>query len=171
MAPAPTSPIKVGHIDDVQELRKSKPATIPQRFVREMNERPTLQPSSSSTNDIPIIDFSKLKNGNKDEILHLEMACKEWGFFQAHDSVQVINHEIDIDLLESIERLAKDFFMLPLEEKQKYPMAPGTVQGYGQAFVFSEDQKLDWCNMFALGVIPNYIRDPKLWPTKPAKFR
>lgn len=63
-----------------------------------------------------------------------------------------------------------EFFMLPLEEKQKYPMAPGTVQGYGQAFVFSEDQKLDWCNMFALGVEPHFIRNPKLWPTKPLDF-
>ncbi|KAI5650710.1 hypothetical protein M9H77_36715 [Catharanthus roseus] len=62
------------------------------------------------------------------------------------------------------------FFMLPLEEKQKYPMVPGTVQGYGQAFVFSEEQKLDWCNMFALGLEPHYIRNPKLWPTKPANF-
>ncbi|KAI7987451.1 Protein SRG1 [Camellia lanceoleosa] len=55
-----------------------------------------------------------------------------------------------------------DFFMMPLEEKQKYPMAPGTIQGYGQAFVFSEDQKLDWCNKFALGVEPHSTRNPKL---------
>lgn len=83
----------------------------------------------------------------------------------------MINHGIDQSLLESIEKEANDFFMLPLEEKQKYPMAPGTVQGYGQAFVFSEDQKLDWCNMFALGLEPHNIRVPKLWPTNPPKFR
>lgn len=64
-----------------------------------------------------------------------------------------------------------EFFRLPLEEKQKYQMAPGTVQGYGQAFVFSEHQKLDWCNMFALGVIPDSIRNPLLWPKKPTNFR
>ncbi|XP_015068814.1 protein SRG1 isoform X2 [Solanum pennellii] len=84
--------------------------------------------------------------------------------------VEVINHGIDLDLLEKMEKIAMEFFMLPLEEKQKYPMAPGTVQGYGQAFVFSEDQKLDWCNMFALGVEPHFIRNPKLWPTKPLDF-
>ena len=64
-----------------------------------------------------------------------------------------------------------EFFRLPLEEKQKYQMAPGTVQGYGQAFVFSEHQKLDWCNMFALGVIPDSIRNTLLWPKKPTNFR
>ncbi|KAK4405587.1 protein SRG1 [Sesamum angolense] len=91
-------------------------------------------------------------------------SCKEWGFFQ------VINHGIDLELLERIEKVAMEFFMMPLEEKQKYPMIPGTVQGYGQAFVFSEDQKLDWCNMFALGLEPHCVRNPKLWPTKPSDF-
>ena len=79
---------------------------------------------------------------------------------------QVIDHGIDLSLLESIEKVAMDFFVLPLEEKQKYPMLPGTVQGYGQAFVFSEDQKLDWVNMIALGLEPHSIRVPK-----PPKFR
>ncbi|KAB1214025.1 Protein SRG1 [Morella rubra] len=168
MAPVPLSPIKVGHIDDVQELRKAMPTTVPERFVRDITERPTLAPTPSSPNDIPVVDFFKLIKGNKEEfhgeIVQLATACEKWGFFQ------VINHEIELSLFESIEKVAKGFFMLPLEEKQKYPMAPGTIQGYGQAFVFSEDQKLDWCNMFALGVEPQYIRNPKLWPTKPAKF-
>lgn len=168
MAPAPHSPFNVGHIDDVQELRKGKPTTIPERFVRDMTERPALATAPSSPTDIPVIDFSKLVKGNKDqfrsEILQLATACENWGFFQ------VINHEIELTLLESTEKLSREFFMLPLGEKQKYAMAPGTVQGYGQAFVFSEDQKLDWCNMFALGVEPNFIRNPKLWPTKPANF-
>ncbi|WJX27915.1 hypothetical protein P8452_16691 [Trifolium repens] len=167
MAPVPISSMNIGHIDDVQELRRTKPKTVPQRFVRDMTERPTLQTSLSLPNThMPVIDFSKLSKGTKEEILNelckLSTACEEWGFFQ------VINHEIDLNLIENIEDMSKEFFMLPLEEKQKYPMAPGTVQGYGQAFVFSEDQKLDWCNMFALGIEPHYIRNPNLWPKKPA---
>lgn len=166
MAPVPSFPVKVGHIDDVQELKKTKPSSIPERFVRDMIERPKLAtvttPSSCNLN-IPVVDLSKILN-SQDEILKLSSSCEEWGFFQ------VINHGIDLDLLEKMEKIAMEFFMLPLEEKQKYPMAPGTVQGYGQAFVFSEDQKLDWCNMFALGVEPHFIRNPKLWPTKPLDF-
>ncbi|CAI9776249.1 unnamed protein product [Fraxinus pennsylvanica] len=136
MAPMPVSDIKVGHIDDVQELRKSKSSHVPERFIRDTTERPKFDKDIvSSTNSIP-----------------------------------VINHGIDVDLLNSIEKVAMEFFMMPLEEKQKYPMIPGTVQGYGQAFVLSEDQKLDWCNMFALGLEPHYIRNPKLWPTKPSNF-
>ncbi|KAJ6313544.1 hypothetical protein OIU77_014932 [Salix suchowensis] len=168
MAPVPISPINVGHIDDVQELRKSGPATIPERFVRDMTERPTLDTAPPSPNTVPVIDFSRLVKGNKEEhkseMLELTRACEEWGFFQ------VINHGIDLGLLKSIEKVAKDFFMLPLDEKQKHQMLPGTVQGYGQAFVFSEDQKLDWCNMLALGLEPHFIRVPQLWPTEPLKF-
>nr|KJB72664.1 hypothetical protein B456_011G188800 [Gossypium raimondii] len=165
MAPVPSLPIKVGHIDDVQELRKAKPATVPERFIRDMADRPKVVPNLSSSLDIPIIDLSKLMKTDKDEVMQLKTACEEWGFFQ------VLNHGIDLNVVEDIENVAKDFFMLPLQEKQKYPMAPGTVQGYGQAFVFSENQKLDWCNMFALGVEPPCIRNPKLWPSKPVNFR
>lgn len=172
MAPARIPPIKVGHIDDVQELRKSKPSLIPERFVREMTDRPspaTVLPLSSSSIHIPVIDLSKLLwSSSSDEfqreLRKLAESCEDWGFFQ------VINHGMESGLLEGIENMAMGFFELPLEEKQKYKMAPGTIQGYGQAFVFSEDQKLDWCNMFALGVEPHFIRNPKLWPAKPDKF-
>ncbi|KAK2996248.1 hypothetical protein RJ639_027454 [Escallonia herrerae] len=169
MAPIPLFPINVGHIDDVQELKKVKKAAIPKRFVRDVAERPTLATAPCSPlKNVPVIDFSKLLHGNPNEfhgeISKLAASCEDWGFFQ------VINHGIDLSLIENIAKVGMDFFMLPLEEKQKYPMAPGTVQGYGQAFVFSEDQKLDWCNMFALGLVPHFIRNPNLWPTKPEKF-
>ncbi|KAL2923855.1 Protein SRG1 [Bienertia sinuspersici] len=158
--------INVGHIDDVQEIQKTQNTTIPHRFVRDIDEiRSVIPDSSSSISDVPIIDLAMINDGNFNQILNLASACKEWGFFQ------VVNHGIDRELLDKIERMSMDFFMLPLEEKQKYKMAPGTVQGYGQAFVFSEQQKLDWCNMFALGTHPHFIRDPKLWPTKPLNFR
>ncbi|CAM8993211.1 unnamed protein product [Rhodiola kirilowii] len=166
MAPAP---IKVGQVDDVQELRRAKPRVVPERFVRDEKERPALDNLClPCLDEIPVIDLSKLLKLNskefRNEISKLGNSCRDWGFFQ------VINHGIDLELLEQIEKVGMEFFMLPLEEKLKYQMSAGTVQGYGQAFVFSEDQKLDWCNMFALGVHPNYIRNPKLWPSKPSDF-
>ncbi|KAK4283532.1 hypothetical protein QN277_000473 [Acacia crassicarpa] len=168
MAKVLVSNIKVGHIDDVQELRKTNPKNIPQRFVRDDTEKS--QPITSATTllDIPTVDFSKLLKGitqeRHQEILKLSAACEEWGFFQ------VKNHGISQKLLDSIEELSKDFFMLPSEEKKKYPMIPGIVQGYGQAFVFSENQKLDWCNMFALVTVPPSERLPHLWPNRPEGF-
>ena len=84
----------------------------------------------------------------------------------------MINHGIDTTIMEKIEEKAMEFFMLSHQEKQKYAMKAGTVQGYGQAFVFSEHQKLDWCNMFALGVHPHSIRNQALWSiNNPLNFR
>lgn len=86
MAPVPVFPINVGHIDDVQELRKAKPTTIPERFVRDVTDRPKMATELSTSTDIPIINFSKLLKGNPDEfhneILNLTAACEQWGFFQ-----------------------------------------------------------------------------------------
>lgn len=92
MAPVPSFPVKVGHIDDVQELKKTKPSSIPERFVRDMIERPKLAtvttPSSCNLNNIPVVDLSKILKGNKNsqdfhyEILKLSSSCEEWGFFQ-----------------------------------------------------------------------------------------
>lgn len=86
MAPVPISSINVGHIDDVQELRRTKPKTVPQRFVRDMTERPTLL--SPQNSDMPVIDFSKFSKGNKEEVFNelskLSTACEEWGFFQVN---------------------------------------------------------------------------------------
>lgn len=86
MAPTPISPVKVGHIDDVQELRKAKQSNVPQRFVRDMAERPELATTVTHPSDIPVIDLSNLVKGGKArfqaEILKLTAACEEWGFFQ-----------------------------------------------------------------------------------------
>ncbi|KAK9288351.1 hypothetical protein L1049_016804 [Liquidambar formosana] len=110
-----------------------------------MAERPTLATVAlSSSNDIPVIDFSRLLEANKDEFL-----------VETRRSLLLVRSGIFSG--------AMNFFNLPLE-RTEVPNGAGTVQGYGQAFVFSEDQKLDWCNMFALGVEPHYIRNPKLWP-------
>ncbi|ERN16958.1 protein SRG1 [Amborella trichopoda] len=157
--------IKIGHVDDVQELRRTRPAVVPERYVRDHCERPDRVPTNRSTTQVPVIDMSRLLGReSQNELAKLARACEEWGFFQ------VVNHGVDRALLEKMEGVAKEFFMLPLEEKEKYPMAPGTVQGYGHAFIFSEDQKLDWCNMLALGIHPHHIRNPLLWPKKPQQL-
>lgn len=98
MAPARIPPIKVGHIDDVQELRKSKPSLIPERFVREMTDRPspaTVLPLSSSSIHIPVIDLSKLLwSSSSDEfqreLRKLAESCEDWGFFQVLMVYQIV---------------------------------------------------------------------------------
>ncbi|CAA7388591.1 unnamed protein product [Spirodela intermedia] len=162
--------IRVGRVDDVQELGKAQPAAVPERYLRDGGDRPSPPPPVGVHSEkVPVVDMSKLAvgGGHGDgghELAKLASACEEWGFFQ------VVNHGVEEELMARMEALAMEFFMLPLEEKERYPMAPGTVQGYGHAFVFSADQKLDWCNMLGLGLEPPSIRVPELWPANPPLF-
>ena len=88
MAPLPISSIRVGKIEDVQELIKSKPNKVPERFIRDANERGGLVSLKTHLHQpIPVIDLSKLSkpHTNDDfvfEILKLSQACEDWGFFQ-----------------------------------------------------------------------------------------
>ena len=74
-------------IHDVQEVRKVKPTIVPDRYVRDIHERPEVSLSSySPPGDIPVIDLSKIINGDYHEfcpeIHRLASSCEEWGFFQ-----------------------------------------------------------------------------------------
>lgn len=83
------APLKVGHVDDVQELRKAQPKKVPERYIRDVAERPTpatIPTSMTMTMTIPVVDILKLAQGNTDESLRemakLAASCEEWGFFQ-----------------------------------------------------------------------------------------
>uniref|UniRef100_A0A0D9V9Z0 Fe2OG dioxygenase domain-containing protein n=1 Tax=Leersia perrieri TaxID=77586 RepID=A0A0D9V9Z0_9ORYZ len=158
--------IKIGQVDDVQELQRQCSTTVPERYIRDGDDRPAAENADDVLvqERIPVIDVGELQRGGEDELHKLRLACEQWGFFQ------VVNHGVEKELMGEMEKVAREFFMLPLEEKEKYPMEVGGIQGYGHAFVFSEEQKLDWCNMLALGVEPAFIRRPNLWPTTPPNF-
>ncbi|KAM0934172.1 putative (S)-norcoclaurine synthase [Dioscorea sansibarensis] len=63
------------------------------------------------------------------------------------------------------------FFQLPLPEKKTYAQRLGSVEGYGQAFVLSENQKLDWGVMYLLVTWPPLARNLEFWATNPLTFR
>jgi isopenicillin N synthase-like dioxygenase len=74
-------------------------------------------------------------------------------------------------LLENMKFDIQEFFKLPMEEKKKYWQEPEDLEGYGQVFVVSEDQKLDWGDMFYMVTLPTYLRKPHLFPKLPIPFR
>ena len=82
-----------------------------------------------------------------------------------------MNHGIPHSLMDGIKGVAKEFFNLPLQEKQKYAPQAGDVQGYGKTFVVAEDQTLDWGDLLALALMPNTLKNLDLWPTVPTNFR
>nr|XP_027085925.1 protein SRG1-like isoform X2 [Coffea arabica] len=58
-----------------------------------------------------------------------------------------------------------------MAEKNKYGQEPGDVEGYGQAFVKSEEQKLDWADMLYMITQPEDLRKPHLFPKLPLPLR
>ncbi|KAI8525758.1 hypothetical protein RHMOL_Rhmol13G0254900 [Rhododendron molle] len=147
----------------VQELAKQSLTAVPARYIRPDQDPPIT--SYSSLPDVPIIDMEKLLSGDQMELKKLDSACKEWGFFQ------LINHGVSSALLEKVKLEVNEFFNLPMEEKKKFWQTSRELEGFGQAFVVSEEQKLDWGDMFALTTLPTHLRKPHLFPKLPLPFR
>ncbi|KAL8149842.1 oxoglutarate-dependent flavonoid 7-O-demethylase 1-like [Apium graveolens] len=101
----------------------------------------------------------------KVSLTNYTFACKEWGFFQ------LINHGVCNSLIEEFKKEIDEFFKLPLEEKQKFGQLKGDIQGYGQMFVVSDEQKLDWADMLYLITLPENLRKPHILPKFPPSLR
>ena len=82
-----------------------------------------------------------------------------------------MNHGVAEEVIERMKVALEEFFKLPLEEKQKVAQPSNTLEGYGQALVVSEDQKLDWADMLFLVTLPASSRNMKLWAVEPPNFR
>ncbi|XP_059439773.1 oxoglutarate-dependent flavonoid 7-O-demethylase 1-like [Corylus avellana] len=151
----------------VQELAKGTTATVPPRYVRSDQDPPNISDSTASLPQVPVIDMQKLFSPEfmDSELEKLHHGSKEWGFFQ------LINHGVSTSLLEKVKLDIQEFFKLPIEEKKKYWQQPGELEGFGQAFVVSDEQKLDWGDMFSLVTLPTHLRKPHLLPKLPLPFR
>ncbi|XP_041024774.1 protein SRG1-like [Juglans microcarpa x Juglans regia] len=87
--------------------------------------------------------------------------------------LQIINHGVSSSLLEKVKSGIQELFNMDMEEKKKYcqGQGEGEVEGFGQGFVISEEQKLDWGDMFGLITLPTYLRKPHLFPRLPLPLR
>ncbi|ESR46141.1 hypothetical protein CICLE_v10001620mg [Citrus x clementina] len=150
----------------ILELAHNKPLiTIPPRYVRPEMDHPLIRTDDSSAQQLPVIDMHKLLSGDDSELEKLDRACKEWGF------CQLMNHGVSSSLVEKVKAEIQDFFNLPIDEKKKFWQQPGDIEGFGQLFITSEEQKLDWGYGFTLTTFPTHLRKPHLFPKLPLPFR
>ncbi|TYJ40013.1 hypothetical protein E1A91_A04G110000v1 [Gossypium mustelinum] len=110
-------------VPNVQELVRKDPFQVPQRYVRKVEDRPKDTDTSYLSSFIPVIDLSLLLMGNNEELNKLDLACREWGFFQ------VVNHGVAKQVSQKMKDAAAEFFKLSLEEKNKYAMPSDDIQG------------------------------------------
>ncbi|KAM0821708.1 hypothetical protein ACQ4PT_072011 [Festuca glaucescens] len=105
---------------------------------------------------IPIVDLSRLSAGSADEFAKLQSAMENWSFFL------VVGHRMEPSFLDGVMNVAREFFKLPIEERQKCSNVVNgekvSMQGYGNNMVIAEDQVLDWGDKFNLLVEPESER-------------
>ncbi|PIA34057.1 hypothetical protein AQUCO_03900155v1 [Aquilegia coerulea] len=152
-------------VENVQTLATKNLKHIPPRYVRPELESDVV--STDESLEIPLIDFSRLLDQQFacEELAKFHAACQDWGFFQ------LINHGMSEEVIEKMKIDTYQFFKLSLEEKKAYSQLPNSVEGYGQAFVTSEEQKLDWGDMLFYITLPVHGRNMSIWPTSPTSYR
>ncbi|XP_065880167.1 S-norcoclaurine synthase 1-like [Euphorbia lathyris] len=148
-------------VENVQNLATKNLNDLPLRYIR--SDLQLDQVCADDSFQIPVVDMAKL--GEQNEMALLHTACQHWGFFQ------LINHGIEEQVIENMKKDTEEFFKLPLEEKMAYAQIPNNIEGYGQAFVVSQHQKLDWADMLFLLPQPPSQRDFRFWPKFPISFR
>uniref|UniRef100_A0ACD5WST0 Uncharacterized protein n=1 Tax=Avena sativa TaxID=4498 RepID=A0ACD5WST0_AVESA len=138
-------------------------ADVPPRYLRP--EAAVDAVAGTGEAQIPIIDYGMLMLDNGEESSRLHGVCQDWGFFQ------LINHSVPGNVVEGMKSSIQQFFRLPAETKQQFAQERGQLEGYGQLFVVSEDQKLDWADILYLNTQPPEDRNINLWPDQPDNFR
>uniref|UniRef100_K7MT66 Non-haem dioxygenase N-terminal domain-containing protein n=1 Tax=Glycine max TaxID=3847 RepID=K7MT66_SOYBN len=116
------------------------------------------------SSEIPVIDLSLLSNRNTKELLKLDIACKDWGFFQ------ILNHCVQKELLK-MKDASSEFYNLPIEEKNKNAMTSNEIQGYGKGYLVSEEQTLDRSDVLMLHIYSTRYRKLQFWPKIPEGFK
>ncbi|MQM18543.1 hypothetical protein Taro_051535 [Colocasia esculenta] len=122
-------------------------SSVPHHYIR-----PELAAAAAAdvSNQLPVIDMGVLLGDQdtpsaRDEAAKLRSACEEWGFFH------LVNHGVTEEVIEQMKAAMEGFFSQPLENKlASSAQAPDSLEGYGQAFVVSKEQKLDWGDMLFL---------------------
>ncbi|XP_071710586.1 protein SRG1-like [Rutidosis leptorrhynchoides] len=159
-------------VPSVQQLANQQSITkIPDRYVQKLDHHDSSVVSSDNPltiPSVPVIDLHNLTANTStysSELNKLHMASKEWGFFQ------VINHGISESLLEDFKREVFKLFSLSMEEKKKLWQDEDNPEGFGQLFVVSNDQKLDWSDMFYIATHPNNLKKSQVFQKLPLSLR
>ena len=74
-------------------------------------------------------------------------------------------------MLADFKRDVLNFFNLPMEEKKKLWQEEDNNEGFGQMFVVSKEQKLDWCDVFYIKTLPHNLRKSQLFQKLPLILR
>ncbi|XP_074291846.1 protein DOWNY MILDEW RESISTANCE 6-like [Silene latifolia] len=135
---------------------------LPLNYIRPVSQRPNLS-QVSLCEDVPVIDLGCPDHTRV--LAQLHHACKNYGFFQ------VINHGVSKEKVENMQKMAKDFFKLPIEEKMKlYSDDPTKTIRLSTSFNVKKEQVHNWRDYLRLHCWPLDQFVPQ-WPSNPPNFK
>ncbi|KAL5704261.1 flavonol synthase [Ranunculus cassubicifolius] len=139
--------------------------TIPDAFIRSEIEQPALTTFTGPVPEIPTIDFSDPDQENL--ISTIVNASKEWGLFQ------IINHQIPVEAIKNLQSVGREFFELPIEEKEAIarPADSKTLEGYGTRLQKEMAGKKTWVDFLFHNVWPPSKINYQFWPKNPSSYR
>ncbi|KAL3615612.1 hypothetical protein CASFOL_041273 [Castilleja foliolosa] len=119
---------------------------IPPHFIWSDHEKPCDKPPP--TLDVPPIDLAGFLSADPESVSNasrlVDQACRKHGFFL------VVNHGIDMKLIEEAHKGTDSFFRIPLEEKERAMRKPGEHYGYASSFTNRFSSKLPWKETLSL---------------------
>ncbi|CAN6699818.1 unnamed protein product [Malus baccata var. baccata] len=152
----------------------------PAEYIVKESRFGSIDSSPPLADEIPIIDISLFspsspqysEQAENHELQKLRSALSSAGCFQVSIFFFLATgHGISDSLLDQVREAAKQFFALPVEEKEKYSRTiDGGFEGYGNDVIVSDKQVLDWSYRLILRVFPQDQRKLHLWPQIPNDF-
>jgi isopenicillin N synthase-like dioxygenase len=125
---------------------------------------------------VPVIDIRGFESGRADAIAReVDEAFRNIGF------MTIVGHGVPQQAIEHVDRISRQFFHLPVNEKIESKSAVGQGnRGYVAEGVEAADEKPDLKESFAIGRIhppkstgmpgqPKF--EPNIWPARPPDFR
>ena len=156
--------MEVERVQEIATLSNLK-GTIPSEIIRLENEQPATTTLHGVVLEVPVIDLSQTDNESLVDLV--SKASKDWGLFQ------VVNHGIPSELISKLQKVGKEFFELPQEEKEVIAKPEGYkgVEGYGTKLQKEVQGKKGWVDhLFHIVWPPSFI-NYHFWPKNPPSYR
>ncbi|XP_057507935.1 hyoscyamine 6-dioxygenase-like [Actinidia eriantha] len=137
-------------------------SAVPESYILPPERRPSVVPPCKT---IPVIDLQGLHRDRTDLIQQIIKASQEYGFFQ------LTNHGVSEQLMQDVLVVGKQFFDLPVEEKERFYSEDTNQKCRLKSSINYDEEKVHfWRESFRHPCHPleDYIHE---WPQNPARYR
>ncbi|THU66403.1 hypothetical protein C4D60_Mb05t13780 [Musa balbisiana] len=160
----------------VEILAKSGINEIPIEYVRPESERLDLGDAFEEVKkaaegpQIPVVDLQGFDSPDEEVrmacVEEVRKAATEWGV------MHIVNHGIPLELIEQLRKVGKEFFDLPIEQKEQYAndQSSGKIQGYGSKLANNASGQLEWEDYFFHLIFPEEKINISIWPRQPTDY-